>query len=123
MFKMIKDMFATFRRQKQELDVIRAQRLKLQSQMETFKADSAEQLRQQEEQTLAMLEKVVERMQTERGRLLTDQRLMQEQIAAIEESLAGQLNQKLRDKLEEVLSLQGQLFDVQKLRKPRDTDE
>lgn len=61
----------------QELDVIRAQRLKLQSQMETFKADSAEQLRQQEEQTLAMLEKVVERMQTERGRLLTDQRLMQ----------------------------------------------
>ena len=34
----------------QELDVIRAQRLKLQSQMETFKADSAEQLRQQEEQ-------------------------------------------------------------------------
>lgn len=116
MFKMIKDMFATFRRQKQvcvpshscavselrasaffycwttrswlkrletpdvrvqELDVIRAQRLKLQSQMETFKADSAEQLRQQEEQTLAMLEKVVERLQTERGRLLTDQRLMQ----------------------------------------------
>jgi len=49
----------------QELDVIRAQRLKLQRQMETFKAESAEQLRQQEEQTLAMLEKVVERMQTD----------------------------------------------------------
>ena len=101
MFKMIKDMFATFRRQSQvrlpgspgrstraqspgtpyvrvqELDVIRAQRLKLQRQMETFKAESAEQLRQQEEQTLAMLEKVVERMQTERGRLSVDKKLMQ----------------------------------------------
>ena len=62
----------------QELDVIRAQRLKLQRQMETFKAESAEQLRQQEEQTLAMLEKVVERMQTERGRLSVDKKLMQE---------------------------------------------
>ncbi len=61
----------------QELDVIRAQRLKLQRQMETFKAESAEQLRQQEEQTLAMLEKVVERMQTERGRLSVDKKLMQ----------------------------------------------
>jgi hypothetical protein len=45
--------------------------------METFKAESAEQLRQQEEQTLAMLEKVVERMQTERGRLSVDKKLMQ----------------------------------------------
>ena len=61
----------------QELDVIRAQLLKLQRQMETFKAESAEQLRQQEEQTLAMLEKVVERMQTERGRLSVDKKLMQ----------------------------------------------
>ena len=61
----------------QELDVIRAKRLKLQRQMETFKAESAEQLRQQEEQTLAMLEKVVERMQTERGRLSVDKKLMQ----------------------------------------------
>jgi len=61
----------------QELDIIRAQRLKLQRQMETFKAESAEQLRQQEEQTLAMLEKVVERMQTERGRLSVDKKLMQ----------------------------------------------
>jgi hypothetical protein len=61
----------------QELDVIRAQRLKLQRQMETFKAESVEQLRQQEEQTLAMLEKVVERMQTERGRLSVDKKLMQ----------------------------------------------
>ena len=127
MFKMIKDMFATFRRQSQELDVIRAQRLKLQRQMETFKAESAEQLRQQEEQTLAMLEKVVERMQTERGRLSVDKKLMQTQIDAIEESLSGQLSQAMREKMEnklkeiELLAQSGELFDSQTVRKPRDT--
>ena len=64
----------------QEFDAIKAQRVAMQQQLEAYKADSAAQLKATETQTLELLSGLVERLETDRGKLRVDQEEVRQQV-------------------------------------------
>ena len=71
----------------QEFDAIKAQRVAMQQQLEAYKADSAAQLKATETQTLELLSGLVERLETDRGKLRVDQEEVRQQVRNIEAAL------------------------------------
>ena len=93
------------RPRRQEYELIRKQRAAMQQQLETFQAESAAQLKASEEQTLEVLNRLVEQLKTKRGSMKIDQERVREQVSHIERALQGQLSEKMREKMDQLMEL------------------
>ena len=93
------------RPRRQEYELIRKQRAAMQQQLETFQAESAAQLKASEEQTLEVLNGLVEQLKTKRGSMKIDQERVREQVSHIEQALQGQLSEKMREKMDQLMEL------------------
>ena len=89
----------------QEFDAIKAQRMAMQQQLEAYKADSAAQLKATEVQTLELLNGLVERLETDRGKLRVDQEEVRQQVRNIEAALQHELSAQMRAKMDELMEL------------------
>ena len=89
----------------QEFDAIKAQRVAMQQQLEAYKADSAAQLKATEVQTLELLNGLVERLETDRGKLRVDQEEVRQQVRNIEAALQHEVSAQMRAKMDELMQL------------------
>ena len=89
----------------QEFDAIKAQRVAMQQQLEAYKADSAAQLKATETQTLELLSGLVERLETDRGKLRVDQEEVRQQVRNIEAALQSEMSAQMRAKMDELMEL------------------
>ena len=89
----------------QEFDAIKAQRMAMQQQLEAYKADSAAQLKATEVQTLELLNGLVERLETDRGKLRVDQEEVRQQVRNIEAALQHEVSAQMRAKMDELMQL------------------
>ena len=89
----------------QEFDAIKAQRVAMQQQLEAYKADSAAQLKATEVQTLELLNGLVERLETDRGKLRVDQEEGRQQVRNIEAALQHEGSAQMRAKMDELMQL------------------
>ena len=89
----------------QEFDAIKAQRMAMQQQLEAYKADSAAQLKATETQTLELLSGLVERLETDRGKLRVDQEEVRQQVRNIEAALQHEVSAQMRAKMDELMQL------------------
>jgi hypothetical protein len=77
----------------------------MQQQLEAYKADSAAQLRATEAQTLDLLNGLVERLETDRGKLRVDQEEVRQQVRNIEAALQHEMSAQMREKMDELMEL------------------
>ena len=77
----------------------------MQQQLEAYKADSAAQLKATEVQTLELLNGLVERLETDRGKLRVDQEEVRQQVRNIEAALQSEMSAQMRAKMDELMEL------------------
>lgn len=77
----------------------------MQQQLEAYKADSAAQLKATETQTLELLSGLVERLETDRGKLRVDQEEVRQQVRNIEAALQSEMSAQMRAKMDELMEL------------------
>ena len=77
----------------------------MQQQLEAYKADSAAQLKATEAQTLELLNVLVERLETDRGKLRVDQEEVRQQVRNIEAALQHEMSAQMRAKMDELMEL------------------
>lgn len=77
----------------------------MQQQLEAYKADSAAQRKATEVQTLELLNGLVERLETDRGKLRVDQEEVRQQVRNIEAALQHEMSAQMRAKMDELMEL------------------